>query len=622
MAKPLRRESPAVIRKLIVSYLFAATLEYLLLPAPLKDLSGLAGVAAMSLPRMLGIWAVGFLLLMTLERYIPQQLERWALGVLLAVLGGVSWAANRSLPYLVAVLLTVGLASVYAVFGWNAAAPAPAPDREKSRLFALLALGLGLCFFAFVAAWTVTRVLVYFTPSFDFGIFSQMFYNMRRSGVPETTLERQRLLSHFKVHVSPIYYLMLPIYWIFPYPATLQILQAAVMASAAIPLWLLAKQRGLAPAARLAFCAALLLYPAYSSAASYDLHENCFLTPLLFWLFYALERKNIPLTALFTVLTLCVKEDAAVYTMAAGVWVLLCGILRPKDRLRQICTAVFMIAVSAGWFLGVTAYLASKGDGVMAYRYENFMYDGKKSLLSAVVCVILCPAKALFECVDQEKLQFISLTLLPLLGFPLLTRRYERLILLVPWVLLNLLSDYQYQHDIFFQYTFGSVAFLFFLSLLNFSDLTAKIKKAPKAAAALLLLPVVVLCAVDFVEYPLPEAQGIFEVRRHFREDQQAVAEILRGVEEEASVASTTFYTTALSSRRELYDVKYASEQRIFHADVIVIDRRYVSDFQRWATDAGRTNGLDHFRRRLGYFGYVLEAEYGGRVEVWRKRQT
>ncbi len=188
MAKPLRRDSPAVIRKLIVSYLFAATLEYLLLPAPLKDLSGLAGVAAMSLPRLLGIWAVVFLLLFTLERYVPAQLERWALGVLLAVLGGVSWAANRSVPYLVAVLLTVGVASVYAVFGWNAAASAPVPDREKSRLPALLALGLGLCFFAFVAAWTVTRVLVYFTPSYDFGIFSQMFYNMRRSGVPETTV--------------------------------------------------------------------------------------------------------------------------------------------------------------------------------------------------------------------------------------------------------------------------------------------------------------------------------------------------------------------------------------------------------------------------------------------------
>lgn len=46
-----------------------------------------------------------------------------------------------------------------------------------------------------------------------------------------TTCERDRVLSHFAVHVSPIYYLFLPFYALFPLPVTLEVLQALLLAS-------------------------------------------------------------------------------------------------------------------------------------------------------------------------------------------------------------------------------------------------------------------------------------------------------------------------------------------------------------------------------------------------------
>ena len=75
--------------------------------------------------------------------------------------------------------------------------------------------------------------------------------------------------------------------------------------------------------------------------------------------------------------------------------------------------------------------------------------------------------KVLYECVDPEKLQFLGLTMGPLLALPLVTRKYDRLILLIPYILVNLMSDYPYQHDIFFQYTFGSTACLAYLTVVN-----------------------------------------------------------------------------------------------------------------------------------------------------------
>ncbi|MBQ5764200.1 MAG: hypothetical protein IIV96_06120, partial [Ruminococcus sp.] len=45
---------------------------------------------------------------------------------------------------------------------------------------AVLALG----FFAFVCVWTVSRVRSFSAPTYDYGIFSQMFYNMEKTGLP------------------------------------------------------------------------------------------------------------------------------------------------------------------------------------------------------------------------------------------------------------------------------------------------------------------------------------------------------------------------------------------------------------------------------------------------------
>ena len=118
------------------------------------------------------------------------------------------------------------------------------------------------------------------------------------------TVERDGLLSHFDVHVSPIYYLMLPFYMIAPGPYTLQVLQAAVMASAVIPLWLIGKRHGLSGLQRTLLCGVLLLYPAFSGAAGYDIHENCFLTPCILWLFYGIDRKSILITGIGGLLTL------------------------------------------------------------------------------------------------------------------------------------------------------------------------------------------------------------------------------------------------------------------------------------------------------------------------------
>lgn len=598
------------IRHLLIAWLAAATTEWLLLPVELKTMTGLKGLSAMSLPRLLIVTGIVLVMLEAISRLLPRSAERWMMAGLFAVLTATTVAHSFTWPLLLACGLVFAMLVIFACKGWNNS-PVPKADAQKSPIAAGLTAVLAVGFFLLVSAWTVGRVYSFSTPTYDFGIFAQMFHSMKTTGLPITTVERDGALSHFAVHVSPIYYLLLPVYIIAPYPATLQVLQAAVLASAVIPLYLIGKHHGLPSLMRTALCALLLLYPAYAGGTSYDIHENAFLTPLILWLFYGLDRRSIPLTAVFAALTVMVKEDAAVYVAVIALWQLLKGILS-KGRKWELAAGIALLVSALVYFFAVTAYLSNSGDGVMTYRYNNFIYDGSSSLLTVVKAVLLSPMKAVFECVDKEKLEFIGLTLLPLAGLPLLTRRYERLVLLIPYVLVNLMSDYRYQHDIFFQYTYGSTACLFYLVAVNLADMK---KQGVRVAALGLALCISVSC---FGAKIMPKALQYPKQCKTYQSYYDKLRDVLDAVPEGASVAATTFYTTYLSQRDILYDVRYASREHIFSCEYMALSVTDKNSYKPYAVNGEQ--GYENFRDLVLEEGYVKIAEYPGRLEIYQKQ--
>ena len=596
--------SPAIatwFRRLILSWLTAAGLEYFLLSAELRDLSGLSGIAEMSPLRMVLVTAAAFALACVIR---IDALERWLIVAAFAFLAALSLAASFTWPLLVVCGLILAVLIIYALRGWNG-------DRLKVKRYpeqkgyGWLATGGAIFFLLLVSIWTVCRVWSFSTPSFDFGIFAQMFHSMKTTGLPMTTIERDGPLSHFAVHMSPIYYLMLPFYWLVPTPATLQVLQAAVLASAAIPLWKLGKHHGIAPMPRAVLCLVLLLYPAYAGGASYDIHENAFLTPLILWLFYGIDRKNAAVTAVFAVLTLMVKEDAAVYVAVVALYLLLRSALR-KEKWGMIAGGAMLVGAIA-YFAAVTGYLAESGDGVMTYRYRNFMYDGSDSLVTVIKAVLLCPMKAVFESVDKEKLEFIGLTMLPLAGLPLLTRRYERYLLLIPYVLVNLMSDYQYQHDIFFQYTYGSTACLVYLAMVNLADLKIDLVRLTALYGALCI------GAACFGAQILPTALIYPRKCITYGETYSQLRDALDVVPEGASVAATTYYTTHLSQRDVLYDVRYASKEHVLGCEFVAVNEKDEKSFKAYG-------GFEKFENLLQRNGYQLIEELEGRLKIYQKK--
>ena len=272
-------------------------------------------------------------------------------------------------------------ASSYAIFG-------------AALIFALVAVcGVG-----------VLRYKTYSAPNFDFGIFVNMYHNMKTRFLPLVTSERDRLLSHFAVHISPAVYLALPFYALFPFPETIQIFQAVVLISGVIPLLLICKNRGLTRFQTTLISVAYMLAPALACGTFYDFHENCFLPALLLWLFYFYEKdKKIPMY-IFAVLLLTVKEDAAVYLAFFALYVIFSNLSKEPEKKKNILHGAALFSLACVWFIAATTLLQVFGTGTMETgRYGNYIY-GDGGFAGIIKTLFVNPAYIFSEMSDPELL--------------------------------------------------------------------------------------------------------------------------------------------------------------------------------------------------------------------------
>lgn len=450
----------------------------------------------------------------------------------------------------------------------------PSAPRDLNRWLAIAIVAIAFfCVALYFGRLLVLRYLTYRSPNFDFGIFTQMFDNMTETFRPETTVERQKLLSHFAVHFSPTLYLLLPFCYLIPAPYVLAVAQVLLVLLGVIPLYWIAKRVGLSNRLRVVISILYLLYPALTSGGFYDFHENAFLAPLILWtLYFCHVEKWIP-AFLFALLTLGVKEDAAMYVAFIALFVIF-GRKKPL-------AGVLMFALSVGYFLFATHTLLKNGEGLMlGTRYQNIIgYEG--SFTDLVKVAILNPALYVFESFTTEsgifpdKLSYMIAMLLPLGCLPLLSKKPSRWILLLPLVVINLMTDYRYQFDLRFQYSFGSGALLCYLACVNLADLHAKREEDEKKGGARtrlipFLLAFACLCSIFVNASRSPAQNYYFETYKKEKAEIAVIDEVLDSLDRSKSMTVSTMFIP------HLYDVDVLYEQAYYkgESDLLVLDLR------------------------------------------------
>ena len=508
-----------------------------------------------------------FVILLTTPRLLTLasiNLQDTALGF-----HAINLAETRFNTILWPVLLAFFLSAIFLILFNNL--PIEKYIEKYKKIFNYSVLSFVILYVVYLSIVVAYKVKTFDGSTFDIGIFSQMFHRMSTDLTAITTLERDRFLSHFAVHISPIFYLLLPFYKFLPHVETLEVLQIWVVFSAVIPLRLLLKRLNFSKSINSLIIAWFVLIPVMTTAGGYHLHENCFLVPLIIWLFYFISSEQKWKILLVTLLLLFVKEDAFIYVVSIGLYFLFQKRFSLSSQTKKwIILADFILPVL---YFALGLYLLNTyGEGGMVSRFEPYLLEGENGILSVLKNLILHPTYVFSKLLIAKKLGYLFFVLAPLAFLPLVQRNWSNYLLCLPLIVINLLPDWPYQYDIGFQYSYGSQTLLFIMALLALEDL--KEHKFIKEKTTLAMVTVGIIMSGTLLHHFTHNWS--FNIGYYFehKEKFDTMRYTLESLPEEASVVTEGGYTPALRNHQYLYDIFYHNDKKADDSiDYIVIPR-------------------------------------------------
>lgn len=441
--------------------------------------------------------------------------------------------------------LTAGVLAITLVFAVYAAGRSDLSRFEKMNPIAAAAVAalISIALTAFICFVSYCRHMTYNTACFDMGIFTQMFHSMKQDLSMNTTCERDYLLSHLNVHSSFILYILLPFYALFPSANTLIFAQAILCFSGVIPVVLISKKHGFNGLFTVFVSFTYSFSTGLISPCFFHFHENCFLPPLLMWLMYAVDSRKTVLIYILSVMTCLVKEDAPLYLICIGLFLL----ADEKGKKRIHGAVIAVLALVCFVFIMSRLGITGSADMMMDQRFSNLVF-GENSGISGMVMNILRNPTYFFSLLFSEKsMIFFLQIMLPLLFLPFMTKKIHRYFLMLPFVIMNMVigSGYRYAAETGYHYTFGTVSLLVFLAVINCADLKEDTRRTLIAAAAMASL----ITAVPQLTSGLTSCNEYLKNTDHYR----SIEACLMTVPEDAVVIADTNYLPHIANRKEIY---------------------------------------------------------------------
>jgi uncharacterized membrane protein len=271
---------------------------------------------------------------------------------------------------------------------------------------------------------------------FDLAIFDQGMWLISHFHVPFVTVMGRNL---FGDHTSFVLLLLAPFYRLFPEPQGLLVLQTLLLAGPAVPIYLLARKYIKSTLVATSLVATYLLSPLLQQGNLNQFHPEAFQVLFISVAIYAaVERKSV-LLGVMVVLSLMVKEDAALLVVPLGVWV-----ATRRDRRLGIS----IIAGSVLWATVANWLIIPWQLGSSSIYASRIPFGGVAGLLGTLVHR---PGQLWSYLVSQGR-PFYLWQLGSTVGFAFLFSP-EIALVGVLVVAENIISDDPYMHQILYQYS-------------------------------------------------------------------------------------------------------------------------------------------------------------------------
>jgi len=325
------------------------------------------------------------------------------------------------------------------------------------------------------------------TAAYDFGLIQNALVNTLHGRFFYSSYFGKSL---FSVHFFPIHLFWLPFYAIFPYPETLLILQSAVLAIAALPLYYLSLHLLGSRVGSLLIVFCYLINPAQHGANFSDIHELAFLPLFIFSLIYFLQKDKKSLVFLFLILSLSVKEDMALALIPVSVFFY----FQKKNKVLLWSQLILCFV----WYVCAQKIIVLQGGTDSSQNFSRYfstlLPPGTSDPSGILKTIITNPFFVLKQILIPEKIIYFFQMTLPFgLIFPFILRK--NFLLVAYGYAMTLLASHPPLFKITFQYVWYLIPFLFAATLFSLNHVQSCIddnksyfsKKIPAILVTLVL---------------------------------------------------------------------------------------------------------------------------------------
>ncbi len=343
-------------------------------------------------------------------------------------------------------------------------APVPLPRTRAFWLAIGIVAALALLFSGYFICYLTAQQDAFITNAEDLGIMDQAIWNTVHGHLLQQTIcniltdtncYSPQGISRFALHFEPILFPVSLLYFLWPSPKALQILQVLIVASGAFPAFWLARLRLRNEWASVAIALLYLLYPAQQNALTFDFHAVTFTAALLLFTLYFMYTRRTAWLLLFAILSMACKEEIPLLIAFFGLWSMLF-----QYRWRSGLALILVAIAWSGLSLLVMHLSSPTGNPLLASRYT---YLGSNPLQVAQT-FLLHPLHIFRAHVwEHAHATYLSTLLAPAGYLPLLAPWV--LILALPSLALNLLSTDPTMYSGMFQYNAELVPILIFSTI-------------------------------------------------------------------------------------------------------------------------------------------------------------
>jgi len=214
-------------------------------------------------------------------------------------------------------------------------------DMHKKEIILLL-LKIGLVFYAlFLLLVTYSRYVSFASEVVDLTYYHSTIWQLSEFQVPHIWDIPQRFV--WGDHFEPIILFIVPIYWLIKSAGLLMIIQAGIVISGIIPLYLVVTDRLKSRLIGLAIAFSYIAFGGLQYGIEYGFHPIMFFPTLFFWMYYFYAKKKIKLYFLFALLCLFIKEEVSLILLFWGLYIA----IFKKERIMGIGTCL----ISLLWYL-------------------------------------------------------------------------------------------------------------------------------------------------------------------------------------------------------------------------------------------------------------------------------